>query len=199
MELKELEILRTKILLASASPRRKQLLEQVGFSVRVVPANIIEEYPLSFSPDLIAPYLAEAKASAVVDQLESMEILLAADSIVVLDNEVIGKPENNAAAIETLEKLSGQTHHVYTGVCLQRSDVKRTFQAKTEVTFSKLTTSEIEYYVQKYRPLDKAGAYGIQEWLGWCRIKGIAGSYSNVIGLPIELVYEQLKSIFKVP
>ncbi len=192
MELKQLEIFQTKILLASASPRRKQLLEVAGFPVRVLPANIDENYPVDYSPDQIAPYLATAKAHAVKGQRLPMEIILAADSIVVLDHEVIGKPETQSMAINTLKKLSARKHLVYTGVCLQSAKMETIFQSVTEVTFAELSTAEIEYYVQKYNPLDKAGAYGIQEWLGWCRIKRISGSYSNVMGLPIEMVYERL-------
>ncbi|MCL4109167.1 UNVERIFIED_CONTAM: hypothetical protein GTU68_028348 [Idotea baltica] len=166
-----------------------------GFAVRVFPANIAENYPDDFAPHEIAPYLAEEKARAVHAQLRTMEVLLAADSIVVLDGLVLGKPTSKLNAIETLRKLSGKTHLVYTGVCLMSASTKKTFQAVTEVNFSDLSNAEIEYYVEKYNPMDKAGAYGIQEWLGWCKIKGISGSYSNVMGLPLEIVYEQLKEM----
>ncbi len=188
------QILNIQILLASASPRRKYLLEEAGFKIRVIPPEVDEEYSDLFIPSDIPIFLAKRKAMALANRRMEQEVILAADSVVILDNDVLGKPVDHIQAIEMLRKLSGRTHQVITGVCLLTADKQSVFSCTSEVTFSILTEGEILYYIDHYLPFDKAGSYGVQEWLGWCRIKSIHGSYSNIMGLPVEMVYDELIS-----
>lgn len=187
-----LRILDTPILLGSASPRRKFLLEEAGFTLRIIPANIDETFPEDMSPQAVPEYLAIRKAYALMPFLEPGEVVLAADSVVILNDAVLGKPEDRNSAIQMLQELSAKQHDVITGVCLKNQDKERTFSARSTVTFQELSVDEISYYVDHFKPYDKAGAYGIQEWIGWCKIKEIQGSYSNIMGLPVALVYEKL-------
>lgn len=188
------QILNIPILLASASPRRKYLLEEAGFKIRVIPPDVDEEYSDLFIPSDIPIFLAKRKAMALANRRMEQEVILAADSVVILDNDVLGKPVDHIQAMEMLRKLSGRTHQVITGVCLLSADKQSVFSCTSEVTFSILTEGEIQYYIDHYLPFDKAGSYGVQEWLGWCRIKSIHGSYSNIMGLPVEMVYDELIS-----
>ena len=144
----------------------------------------------------MAEFLARKKATAYLPQLKENELLITADTVVLLNDKVYGKPVDNAEARQMLRDLSGQTHRVVTGVCLTSVKKQVTFSDVSRVTFAKLTDEEIAYYVEKYRPLDKAGAYGVQEWIGYVAVKHIEGSYFNVMGLPIHRVYEELKSSF---
>ena len=186
------------IALASKSPRRQQLLQEAGFNFRVVLPNVEEIYPKSLAPELVPAYLSSLKAHGALGLIEPHETILAADSIVILDHKIYEKPTNRANAIEILETLSGNTHQVITGVTLLSSDKKeRTFSGLTQVTLETLTTEEIEFYVDNFNPYDKAGAYGIQEWIGHCKISKIQGSYLNVMGLPIDLVYKNLEDWLK--
>lgn len=185
-------VLDLDLLLASASPRRKYLLEQAGFCVSVIPSEIDESYPARLSIEEIPVFLAELKAAVVAKQARLNQITIAADTIVVLDNHVIGKPEDALDATKMLHRLSGSKHSVYTGVCLQTHEQKECFTCKSDVVFATISDEEIAYYIDTYQPFDKAGSYGIQEWLGWCKITSISGSYSNIMGLPIEMVYEKL-------
>ncbi|NND31871.1 MAG: septum formation protein Maf [Saprospiraceae bacterium] len=190
-----LPLLELPVILASASPRRKFLLEEAGFQVQVCPSSIDEYYPSELRIYDIPSYLAAAKAHAIEPGIHAEKILIAADTIVVLSGEVLGKPDDRGSAINMLKRLSGKMHEVYTGVCLINGEKQSVFTCRSEVTFAELTMSEIEYYVDLFNPMDKAGSYGIQEWLGWCKIEKINGSYSNIMGLPMEMVYKQLKDL----
>ncbi|MCB0667871.1 MAG: septum formation protein Maf [Saprospiraceae bacterium] len=191
--MKEIPILRVPILLASASPRRKFLLQEAGFKLRVLPANIEETFPENMPFQEVPVYLSKKKATALLSSLNAKEIILAADSIVVLKNEVLGKPDNRDEAVTMLNSLSNTSHLVITGVSLMNLEKALSFSATSEVRFNSLSMEEIEYYVDHFHPWDKAGSYGIQEWIGWCKIKEIQGSYSNIMGLPMALVYEKLQ------
>lgn len=184
-----------KIILASNSPRRKELLAglDVDFEVRVL-GGIDESYPEGLTMTEIPEYISRKKAMAYT--LASDELLITADTIVYLDSQVLGKPKDEAEAEHMLSALSGKTHHVVTGVTLRTDEKMHTFSAVTEVTFDNLTREQIAYYVSKYRPMDKAGAYGIQEWIGYVGVKSLNGSYFNVMGLPVQRLSVELKKFF---
>ena len=186
-----------KIILASNSPRRKELLSglDIGYEIRTLP-DIDEEYPNDIPLEKVAEFLARKKTAAYLPVLNDNELLITADTIVFLNNKIYGKPVNNVDAEQMLRDLSGQIHLVITGVCLTSTKKQVVFSDTTKVTFSDLSDEEIEYYVEKYQPIDKAGAYGVQEWIGYVAVKHIEGSYFNVMGLPIHRVYEELKSGF---
>ena len=183
-----------KIVLSSNSPRRKELLGELGidFEVRVI-EGIDETYPKELSVEEVPQYIAREKARVYI--VGKDEVLLTADTVVVLGNEIMGKPHDEADAMRMLRQLSGKTHQVITGVCLKTSDKQVTFADVTDVSFADLTDEEIKYYVDNFRPLDKAGAYGIQEWIGLAGVTGIKGSYFNVVGLPVHRVYAELKKL----
>lgn len=185
-----------KVVLASASPRRQELLKGLGidFEVRLI-ADIDEGYPAGLSGEKIPAYIARHKAEAYNASLQPKELLITADTIVWLNEEVLGKPVDDEDAKVILRRLSGKTHHVITGVCLSTTEWQKTFTAVTDVSFSDLTEDEIEYYVTNYHPQDKAGAYGVQEWIGYVGVEGIHGSYFNVMGLPIQKLYKELLRI----
>ena len=183
-----------KIVLASNSPRRKELLSglDVDFEVRVL-AGIDESYPASLPTMQIAEYISKKKAAAYRETMAVDELVITADTVVILGDEVMGKPKDDAEACRMLRELSGQTHQVITGVTLTTMERQISFSVKTDVTFKELTNEEIHYYVEKYHPMDKAGAYGIQEWIGHIGVTGLRGSFYNVMGLPIQRIYEALK------
>jgi septum formation protein len=181
-----------KIILASQSPRRRELLQMAGFQIEVRPISVDERFPAGLPVEEVAAYIAEIKAQAAQGLAGPDEILLTADSVVALDGEVYGKPEDYADGVRILRALSGRKHQVYTGVCLQKAGKKRTFTGVSHVYFSELNEEEIDYYLREYKPYDKAGAYAIQEWIGLCKVIKIEGSYSNIVGLPMELVYKEL-------
>lgn len=183
-----------RIILASNSPRRKELLSGIGvkYEFRMLP-DIDESYPETVSADEVAGYLAEKKASAYLPELNDDELLITADTVVLLDSIVIGKPSDEADAIRMLQLLSGKTHKVITGVCLTSKKKQVVFSDTAYVTFGELSREEISYYVSNYKPYDKAGAYGVQEWIGYVAVEKIEGSYFNVMGLPIFKVYKELK------
>ena len=183
-----------KIVLSSNSPRRKELLGELGidFEVRVI-EGIDETYPKELSVEEVPQYIAREKARVYI--VGKDEVLLTADTVVVLGNEIMGKPHDEADAMRMLRQLSGKTHQVITGVCLTTNDKQVTFADVTDVSFADLTDEEIKYYVDNFRPLDKAGAYGIQEWIGLAGVIGIKGSYFNVVGLPVHRVYAELKNL----
>ncbi len=183
-----------KIVLSSNSPRRKELLGELGidFEVRVI-EGIDETYPKELSVEEVPQYIAREKARVYI--VGKDEVLLTADTVVVLGNEIMGKPHDEADAMRMLRQLSGKTHQVITGVCLTTNDKQVTFADVTDVSFADLTDEEIKYYVDNFRPLDKAGAYGIQEWIGLAGVTGIKGSYFNVVGLPVHRVYAELKKL----
>jgi len=184
------------IILASNSPRRKQLLAglDVDFEVKVIP-GIDESYPADLPAESVPLYIAQQKAAAYKSYMQSDTLLITADTVVLLDGEIIEKPHNDEHARQMLHKLSGKTHHVITGVCLTTTSGQRRFSVTTDVTFKTLTDDEINYYVEKYHPLDKAGAYGIQEWIGYIGVTGLRGSYFNVMGLPVQRIYEEMKQL----
>lgn len=182
-----------RLLLASGSPRRRELTEQLGMEVvRAHLKDVEETYPDTLSAAEVAPYLSRLKAEAYMGEIAPDEVLLTADTVVVDGDRILGKPRDEGEAHAMLRELSGHTHQVITGVTLVSDKGMHTFSEVTEVEFAELTDDEISYYVEKYRPLDKAGAYGIQEWIGYIGIKGIKGDYYNVMGLPLRRVYEHL-------
>lgn len=185
-----------KIILASNSPRRKELLSalELEFEVRVM-KGIDESYPQGLSMTEIPEHISRQKAAAY--NLTEEELLITADTIVYLDGEVFGKPADAAEACDMLRKLSGRTHYVITGVTLRSALRQHTFSCVTEVTFADITEEQILHYVSKYSPLDKAGAYGIQEWIGYVGVTGINGSYYNVMGLPVQRLSQELKVFLK--
>ncbi len=183
------------IILASNSPRRKELLAglDVDFEVRVI-QGIDESYPKELLTKDIAGYISRKKADAYRDLISDDDLVITADTIVVLNGEVMGKPSDEEEAACMLHKLSGRTHQVITGVTLTTLKRQLSFSVETDVTFRTLSDEEITYYVSHYRPMDKAGAYGIQEWIGHVGVTGINGSYFNVMGLPVQRIYEALKT-----
>ena len=183
-----------KIVLSSNSPRRKELLGELGidFEVRIV-KGIDEAYPADLPVEKVPQYIACEKARCYT--VAEDEVLLTADTVVVLGNEIMGKPHDEADAMQMLRRLSGKTHQVITGVCLTTVGKQVAFSDVTDVSFAELTDEEIKFYVEKFRPLDKAGAYGIQEWIGLAGVAGIRGSYFNVVGLPVHRVYAELKRL----
>ena len=185
-----------KVVLASGSPRRKELLSGLGlnYEIRLLP-GIDESYPDTLAGEAIPLYIAKEKAAAYLASLQEKELLITADTIVWLEDSVLGKPSNKEEAFGMLKCLSGKTHQVHTGVCLTTKEHQRSFTTSTEVTFDTLTDDEIRYYVDNYLPLDKAGAYGIQEWIGFIGVKSINGSYFNVMGLPVQRLYQELKRL----
>lgn len=186
---------RYHIILASNSPRRKELLAglDIPFEVRVLD-GIDESYPHDLPTKEIAGYISKKKADAYQQTMAADELIITADTIVVLGQEVMGKPKDAAEAHRMLRELSGKTHQVITGVCLTTKERQTCFSVETDVTFKDLTDEEIHYYVEHYRPFDKAGAYGIQEWIGYIGVMGMNGSYFNVMGLPVQRIYEALKA-----
>ncbi len=185
-----------KITLASASPRRRELLGRLGFDFTIAEIkDIAETYPADMPAQDVAPYLSRLKAQAYIESLDRDTILITADTVVILDNEVLGKPKDLDEARLMLHRLSGRTHQVVSGVSVATLDEIRTIDATTDVTFSQLSDDEIDYYVDTFRPLDKAGAYGIQEWIGCIGIKNIEGSYYNVMGLPLHRLYRLLSPL----
>lgn len=184
------------IILASGSPRRKELLSGIGidYEVKLLP-DIDESYPQSLTGEEIPIFIAKEKAAAYQQQMKSDELIITADTIVWIDNKVLGKPHSEEEAKAMLRLLSGKTHQVITGVCLTTTNFQRSFATTSEVTFTTLSETEIEHYVNDYHPMDKAGAYGIQEWIGYIGVESIKGSYFNVMGLPVQRLYRELKKL----
>ena len=181
------------IVLASQSPRRQYLLQELGLKFKIAERSLIkEEYPSNLDCTEIPVYLAKNKAHACIDLIKSNTILIAADTVVCLNNEVLGKPKDYANAFRILKKLSGNKHQVITGIGIKSNDKETAFYSKSDVYFRNLTDSEIEYYIKYYKPFDKAGSYGIQEWIGYIGIERIEGSYFNIMGLPTEQLYYEL-------
>ena len=185
--------LKYKLILASNSPRRKELLAGLGvpFEVRVL-QDIDEHYPENLPVNEVARYIAKEKADAYRRIVTADELIITADTVVLVGDEILGKPMDEADAVRMLRLLSGRTHQVTTGVCLLTAEKERCFDVTTDVTFKTLTDEEIHYYVNRYRPFDKAGAYGIQEWIGYIGVTGLNGSYYNVMGLPVQRIYQEL-------
>jgi len=181
------------IILASQSPRRKQLLEWAEIDFEIVVSETDESYPSGLSLEEIPVHIARNKALAVKEKLDDQKIILAADTIVVLKDEIIGKPLDRNQAIDILMRLSGNYHRVITGVCIIKGKNEISFADITDVWFHPLTKAQVEYYVDRYKPFDKAGAYAIQEWIGVTGIKSIHGDFYNVIGLPVSRVVQELE------
>lgn len=180
--------------MASNSPRRRELLAGLGLSYQVrVIDGIDESYPANLPVEEIPLFISQKKAEAYT--LASSELLITADTIVCLDNQVLGKPKDNTEACQMLAKLSGRTHQVITGVTIKTAEWVHSFSCTSDVTFAPLTEQEIQHYVNTYHPLDKAGAYGIQEWIGYIGVTRLEGSYFNVMGLPVQRLYSELKKL----
>lgn len=189
-----------KFLLGSKSPRRQQLLKAVGLPYEIVQMEVEENYPDSLKGADIALYLCELKADAFeIQAYPDNSVLITADTIVWLENECIGKPKDREDAIQMLSKLSGKEHTVYTGICLRTKSKKRVFSAETLVQFKTLSQDEIRYYIEHHRPFDKAGSYGIQDWIGYTSVIGIRGCYYNVMGFPVQKFWEELKLFLVQP
>ncbi|MBR1552099.1 MAG: septum formation protein Maf [Muribaculaceae bacterium] len=181
------------VVLASNSPRRKELLAGLGINFRVeVLDGVDESYPPSMPAQDVAPHIARVKADAY--DVPAGELLITADTVVIVDNDILGKPVDSEQASAMLQRLSGRTHDVVTGVCVKTQQRTEVFSCTSVVEFASLSPDEIDHYVSCYRPMDKAGAYGIQEWIGYVGVKGIKGSYFNVMGLPIQRLYTLLKT-----
>lgn len=183
------------ILLGSKSPRRRELLGGLGIPFDVVDIDADESFPATLSGGDIPLYISRVKADAYRRQLTNDDLLITADTIVWVDGQQLGKPKDEADACRMIRLLSGKTHQVFTGVTLTTSSQQSSFVSRTDVTFRCLTEEEITHYVKQYAPLDKAGAYGIQEWIGYIGCTGLQGSYFNVVGLPTEALYEALKRL----
>ena len=190
-----MKITNYKILLASNSPRREELLRgiDIDFDVKVLP-DIDESYPDGLPAEEVAEFVAQKKASSYITTLKDDELLITADTVVILDDKIYGKPNNKEEAKEMLHAFSGRTHRVVSGVCLTSTIKQTSFSVASDVEFSELTNEEIEYYIHHYAPYDKAGSYGVQEWIGYIGVKHINGSYFNVMGLPIQRLYRELIS-----
>lgn len=180
-----------QIILASNSPRRKQFLTDLGLTFTIKPANVNEEYPSLLKGKDIALYIAQQKAS-VFNNLNKNELIITCDTIVWIDDVALGKPEDSDDAKQMLQQLSGKTHKVISAVCIKSKQKEHLFYDVTEVTFNILNNSDIDYYVDTFKPFDKAGSYGIQEWIGLIGIEKINGSYTNVVGMPMEKLYNEL-------
>ena len=185
-----------RIILASASPRRRELLAglDVDFVVRTLP-DVDESFPADLQGGDIPLYISKKKADAYRPVMADDELVITADTIVWLDGAALGKPVDEADARRMLRSMSGKTHSVFTGVTITTKEEQRCFVAQSDVTFANLTDDEIEYYVNKYKPMDKAGSYGVQEWIGYIGITGINGSYFNVMGLPVQRLYCELGKV----
>lgn len=181
------------LLLASNSPRRKELLTQLGYQFDIVMIDVDESYPSDLKPHEIAEYVSAKKAKAF--DVNENEILLTSDTIVALDQKILLKPKEENEAFEMIKSLSGKVHQVYTAFTLKAVDSEISKTSKTDVEFSEISDEEIKFYIKTYKPFDKAGSYGIQEWLGMAKVKNISGSFYSVMGLPVDLVYEELKKL----
>jgi len=183
-----------KLILGSKSPRRKELLEGLGIPFTIRTKDTDESFPSSTLPFDVPLFIANKKAKALTEEAAMDEIILCADTVVIINNTILGKPTNENEAVKMLQLLSGKTHDVITGVVIASKEKTITFDVATKVTFKTLDTGEIKHYISNYKPFDKAGAYGIQEWIGFIGVMTITGSYFNVVGLPTHEVYEALKS-----
>ncbi len=182
-----------KIILGSASPRRKELLSAAGFSFEVRTKDTDESFPSELPSDEVALFVATKKLEALLENLEDDTVLICADTTVVVDNQILNKPKDAAEAREMLQTLSNRSHKVITGVCISSKQKSHSFSVATTVLFKELSSVEIDFYIQEFKPFDKAGGYGIQEWIGHAAIVRIEGSYNNVVGLPTHEVYEALQ------
>ena len=185
-----------KVILASGSPRRRELMAGLGvnYEVRILP-DVDESYPDTLQGEEIPLYIAKEKADAYIPMMQPDELIITADTIVWQDGKVLGKPRDREDALQMLRTMSGRTHEVFTGVCITTTDWQRSFTAQTEVRFATLSEDEIIYYVDNFKPMDKAGAYGVQEWIGFIGVENISGSYYNIMGLPVQKLYRELLKV----
>lgn len=182
------------VILASKSPRRQELLAGMGVKFRVMTRDVVEDYPPSLPAVDVPAFLSRKKASAFeINELPENYLVIASDTVVIIDNQILGKPKDADDATRMLRLLSGQTHKVVSGVTIKTKDVTETFSAVSDVTFNILNDNEIHFYIEKYRPFDKAGAYGVQEWVGYIGVSAVKGSFYNVMGLPTQMLYQTLK------
>lgn len=181
-----------RVVLLSKSPRRKDLLKALNIPFEVIPVDVEENYPDELKKTEIPVFLAKKKANAF--QLGNRDFLIAADTIVIVENQVLGKPKDRNDAIEMLSSLSGKTHRVITGVCMKTKQQEKVFSVVSKVTFSDISLSEIIYYVDNNHPYDKAGSYGVQDWIGVVAVEAIEGSFYNIMGLPIHRLYAEMKN-----
>jgi len=186
-----------RVILASRSPRRQQLLRELGIKFDVIVRDYSESYPENLSGEEIAVYLAVEKANCFRNEISENEIVITADTIVWCKNKVLGKPENAEEARQMMRDLSSDTHEVITAVTILSGKKEKTFSVSTRVTFDNLSDDEINYYIDRFKPYDKAGAYGIQEWIGLAGCSRIEGSYFNVVGLPVQRLYKELKEFIE--
>ncbi len=185
-----------KVYLCSKSPRRHELLAGMGIDFEYLPTNVVEKHPDTDNPVEVAEYLSQLKLSPInMEDYPKNTIFIACDTIVVLGNEILEKPKDEADAMTMIRELSGKSHTVISGLTVATPERSITSHRKTEVRFSQLSDEEIRYYVQQYKPYDKAGAYGVQEWIGYIGIEAINGSFYNVMGLPTKLLWEMLKEV----
>lgn len=182
------------IILASKSPRRSQLLREAGFDFRVESFDVDESFPPDMPPEEVAPWLAQRKAEAAAHLILKDEIILTADSVVILEGTIYNKPADYQEAFGMIRALSGKQHTVITGVCLLSKEKEKVLSGVTKVWFSELSDEEIDYYIKTCAPFDKAGSYGAQDWIGHCKITRIEGTFQNVMGLPVDLVYAALQT-----
>ena len=185
-----------KVILASGSPRRRELMAGLGvnYEVRILP-DVDESYPDTLQGEEIPLYIAKEKADAYIPMMQPDELIITADTNVWLAGKVLGKPRDREDALQMLRTMSGRTHKVFTGVCITTTDWQRSFTAQTEVRFATLSEDEIIYYVDNFKPMDKAGAYGVQEWIGFIGVENISGSYYNIMGLPVQKLYRELLKV----
>lgn len=182
------------VILASKSPRRQELLAGMGVKFRVMTRDVVEDYPPSLPAVDVPAFLSRKKASAFeINELPENYLVIASDTVVIIDNQILGKPKDADDATRMLRLISGQTHKVVSGVTIKTKDVTETFSAVSDVTFNILNDNEIHFYIEKYRPFDKAGAYGVQEWVGYIGVSAVKGSFYNVMGLPTQMLYQTLK------
>lgn len=184
-----------KLILSSKSPRRQELLKGLGLEFSIDIREVEELYDEKIPANQVSKYLAKLKATPFIGTLASDQLLITSDTVVVIDDKVLGKPKNNDEAEKMLEQLSGKTHKVITGVCLTEDLDQHVFSVETEVIFDELTLAEIQFYIQQCQPFDKAGSYGIQEWIGFAKIKALRGCYYNVMGLPLNALYRKLQEL----
>lgn len=186
-----------QLILASQSPRREMLMKELGLRFDIIPLSIDESYPKELLLEQVPEYLAKKKAAPFLKNIQDKQIVITSDTVVILYNELLGKPKNSKEAKKLLQKLSGQTHEVISGVCITTKQGQKSVSVSSKVSFKQLSEEEINYYVDKFNPLDKAGAYGVQEWIGYVGIERIDGSYTNIVGLPTATVYDLLQEVVK--
>ncbi|MDR0907019.1 MAG: Maf family nucleotide pyrophosphatase [Rikenellaceae bacterium] len=193
------KLLRYRLILASGSPRRRQILAEAGLPFTLAePYEVEEEFPVGMPPEAVAGFLAALKSTYYPHPLEAGDILLTADTVVVSDGKVLGKPHDREAAVAMIRSLAGHAHKVITAVTLRSAESLMSFDTATEVWFRPLSDEEIEYYVDTFRPADKAGAYGIQEWIGYVAVSRIEGDFYNVMGMPMQSIYQNLNNFIEI-